>query len=141
MRIDLNFAPGTTEACQTLVKQIPPDRLFDAYRQGRHSLRTSDIVVIVAPEDMEKTGVRCMPRAEYVSVALRQCSNEQRARLTKGGAFSGIANVTAHKVMKLPIESDVFWLVLEGSPLPMPPMCVIHAIKLAADGDELLVLN
>jgi len=141
MRIDLHFASGTTEACQTLVKQIPPDRLFDAYCQGRHELRTSDLVIAVAPEDMEKAGIRYLPRAEYIRDALRRCSDEQRARLTRGGAFSGIANLTAHRVMKLPIESDVFWLVVEGGPLPMPVMCVVHAIKLAADGDELLIVN
>ena len=141
MRIDLHFAPGTTEACQNLVKQIPPDRLFDAYRQGRHSLRTTDLVVAVAPEDMEKAGIQYLPRAEYVRAALRRCSDEERARLTRRGAFSGIANLTAHKVMQLPIESDVFWLVVEGGPLPMPVMCVVHAIKLGLDGDELITVN
>ena len=141
MRIDLHFAPGTSEECQRLVKQIPPDRLFDAYCKGRFKYNTHDLVIAVAPEDMDKAGIPYMPRAEYVRTALRRCSEEQRTRLTTVGAFSGIANMSAHQIMKLPAESDTFWVIVEGGPLPVPAMCVVQVLRLGLDGDELITVN
>ena len=132
MSVHLGFAPGTTDDCKKLVQKLPPADLFDAYRQGRHEFKTSDIVLVVAAQDHEI--VSAWPRAEYVKGALSRNNPKQLATLT-------IASKSAHQVMLLPAESDAFWLVVEVKQMQFPIMCVLHAIRLEAKDGTILAIN
>ncbi len=126
LQIGLDFAPGTTDDCKKLVRNISPDDLFNAYRLGRHSYNTGDLVVVVDNEDHEN--FQAWPRSEYVKRAVH---NE---------AFT-IAKQSAHQVMLLPAESDAFWLVVEVRQLQIPVMCVLHAVRNKKVDDTMISMN
>ncbi len=123
--ISLEFAPGTTQASQDLVQQLSPGDMFDAYRKGRHVYQSTDLVVVVADRDPEAFEV--WPRLQYIQRALRR----------NGGQLS-IAHQSAHKIMKLPADSDTFWLVFEVRQLGVPVMCVIHAMRYQKSSEEIV---
>jgi hypothetical protein len=130
--VQLDFAPGTSEDCQRLVQQIQPGHLYEAYRRGRESCGTGDLVLTVDGDDLES--FRVWPRSNYVAMALRRNTPAQLATIT-------LASKSAHQVMLLPRESDVFWLVIEVRALEFPIMCVLHASRHVTDGGEITVLH
>lgn len=132
MTISLDFAPGTTDASKRVVQQLSPNDLFDAYRLGRHTYSTGDLVLVVSARDPES--VDAWPRVKYVEQALRRNNRAQLATVT-------LAHKSAHKIMLLPAESDAFWLVVETEQLPMPIMCVLHAVRVEKQGDTMIVQN
>src|SRR5260221_11917842 len=102
LQIGLDFAPGTTDDCKKLVRNLSPDDLFNAYRLGRHSYNTGDLVVVGDNEDQEN--FQAWPRSEYVK------------RAVHSEAFP-IARQSAHQVMVLPAGADASWpVVVVGLP-------------------------
>lgn len=103
----LEFAPGTTEDCQKrIVGMFDPNGLLQMYSAARRKLSTGDLVMIVPQSDPSE--VRIISRAEYVK-DLRANLGDHAARTLPQ---LGVANSSAHKIVKLPEESDAFWIVV-----------------------------
>lgn len=115
----LEFAPGTGDVARKLAEALPPDTMMAAYRMAKQSLKTTDIVLVIG--DREPVGFQGMTRADYIKLALGRNGPKQLRALP-------IANATAHQIMKLPVESNAFWLVIQHS-VEGPVACVIGAIE------------
>lgn len=111
----LEFAPGTTEECQRLVAQLfQPGEILAAYKQARTTFRTGDLVLSVSEQD--PSGFEAEPRIAYTK------------RLQKIPLLMrGLADRSAHSVVKLPFEADAMWLIVVRGPQEVPVMCVIYA--------------
>lgn len=117
----LEFAPGTTEECKRLVARLfTPTDLFSAYRIGRTAFKTSDLVLVASDRDL--SGLEAQPRVSYLS-DLRMALGHHAPKTLPA---LGIAQQSAHAVVKLPFESDAMWLVVSRGQ-EMPIMCVIFA--------------
>jgi len=134
----LEFAPGTTDDCKTIVTQLfrEPGAVLGAYRAARQQFRTGDVVLVTAQHD--GSGFEAMPRAHYIE-RLRQGLGRNGAKLL---ATLGIAHQSAHKVASLPWESDAMWLVINRRDA-LPVMVVLFAAPYATDADarEPRILN
>jgi hypothetical protein len=119
IKVSLEFAPGTGEVAKELAQKLPAGAMLQAYRQAKRALGSSDIVLVIADHDPE--GFDAMTRAEYKKRALGRNTKKQLDKLP-------IANATAHQIMKLPEDSNAFWLVIE-SRTHGPVACVIGAVQ------------
>jgi hypothetical protein len=114
IEFDLEFSPGIPAELQKEIMQLlPAQDLISAYRMGMSTYHTRDIVLVVARHDTEI--INAFPRREYVRQALNDAARK-KAR---------VASESAHKVARVPAETDAFWLVIEDRSLPFPVMCVL----------------
>ena len=117
----LEFAPGTTDECKRLVQTLlNPAELFGAYRQARTMFKTGDLVLRISEQD--PSGFEAETRTAYVK-RLREFQGPKGIPLL----MRGIAEKTAHSIVKLPFESDAMWLIVVRGPKAVPLMCVIYA--------------
>ena len=115
----LEFAPGTTEDCKRLVARLfQPGEILGAYREGREKFKTGDLVLLVSESD--PSGFAVEPRIAYVK-RLREALG---ANAKKTLPVLGIAQKSAHGVVRLPFETDAMWLVIARGK-DMPSMCVL----------------
>lgn len=133
----LQFAHGPSQAGSVseevekkIVGMFPPSDLLMAYQLGRQTYKTNDLVLVAAKEDPEI--ITPWPRHEYIKSALHRQSPKQLARIR-------LAQESAHRITKLPVESAAFWFVLEDNQLPAPIMTVLYSVayEQAAQGVEL----
>lgn len=128
--IGLDFAPGTTDECKKLVAGLfTPTEIFSAYRMARAQFKTSDLVLLVSEQD--PSDFQAEPRIAYVK-RLRECGVEREIQGSKEKRgvpvlMRGLAEKSAHKVAKLPFESDALWLIVSRGPKAVPVMCVLYA--------------
>lgn len=115
----IEFAPGTTDDSKRLVaKLFKPGEILGAYRQARGVFHTGDLVLVVS--ESNPTGFNVEPRMEYLK-RLRQVLGVHAAKMMP---TLGLASSSAHKVMKLPMDSEAMWLIVtRGQDLPV--MCVL----------------
>jgi len=119
LKTGLEFAPGTTDDCKRLIgRMFKPVDLLEAYRTAREEFGNSDIV-LAASDQVE--GIQYTPRLTYVEM-LRQ-------RLgPRASEFKMWAN-SAQSVVRMPIDSNAFWLVIDLKGADFPIMCVIFAVS------------
>lgn len=114
----LEFAPGTTDECRRLVGSIlTPGAILGAYRDARAMYGTSDIVLVVYPD--QSADINGGSRSEYRS-HLRQLFGRRASEFK-------MYSESAHSVMSLPKESEAMWLVIHAQSMDIPIMCVIYA--------------
>ncbi len=119
LKTGLEFAPGTTDDCKRLVAQLfQPSEILGAYRAARDALKTSDLVLVAS--ESNPSGFNIEPRLEYVG-RIRQAMG---ANASNTIPVLGIAQKSAHGVMRLPFESEALWLVIVRG-RDMPVMCVL----------------
>jgi len=122
LSISLEFAPGTTDACKRLVaKLFQPGEILGAYRQAREMFHTGDLVLAVSEQN--PSGFRVEPRIAYLK-NLRQALGHNAPKVMSA---LGIAQKTAHAVVKLPFESEAMWLVVSRGQ-DLPAMCVLYSL-------------
>jgi len=120
LQTSLDFATGTTEACQQLITRLfKPEDIFAAYRAARKLHRTGDIVLVASAQD--QAGFDSWARANYV----RHIRNHFSSKFPP--FFNGIASQSAQEIQQLPAESDAFWLVVTRDQ-DMPLMSVMYAL-------------
>jgi hypothetical protein len=130
LQTGLDFAPGTTEECKKLVVGLfTPSEIFGAYRMARSQLKTSDLVLLVSKQDPSE--FQAEPRSVYV----KRLREVQGSKQKKGVPIlmRGLAEKSAHAVMKLPAESDALWLLVVRGPKEVPVMCVLYATPYEAE--------
>lgn len=115
----LVLSPGTSERMQKVARSIPPYDLLKAYREAKRAFGTSDVVLVVADEDAE--GFVAKPRTAYVDEAFRRWKADMLAA-------HPLAKESAHKRMKMPVEADAFWLVVEFHETGEVGCCAIGAV-------------
>lgn len=121
LQTGLEFAPGTTEECQKLVVGLfTPSEIFGAYRMARQQFKTSDLVLLVSEKD--PSGFQAEPRSAYVKRILDQGKGVPLL-------MQGLAERSAHKIVKMPPESDALWLIVARGPQAVPVMCVLFAVQ------------
>lgn len=124
LKTGLEFAPGTTDACKRIVaRMFKPADLLEAYREARSKFGPD--IVLAASDQFE--GILYITRLEYGKHL--QSLFGHRASEFKMWSSS------AQSVMKLPLESSAFWLVIEMRGADMPIMCVIFAVPYKTDAD------
>lgn len=135
IKTGLEFAAGTTDDSKKLVgKLFDPGEILGAYREGRATFQTGDLVLVTQEEN--PSGFEVAPRLAYVAQlrdALGHHAPKMMPTLT-------IASSSAHKIVGLPMESDATWLVILRREM-LPIMIVIYATpyKVDDDGESLLV--
>lgn len=128
---NIDFAPGTPQEYQKIVQLLgPPSNLYTAYRIARAEYKTGDVVLVVGVQEPEV--VDKFPRDEYVKRALSKLTPAQRKVCT-------IVHKSAHQIMKLPFESDAFWLVVEIDRTVAPITCVMHATRSVKADDTIFI--
>lgn len=118
LKTGLEFAPGTTDDSKKLIgKLLTPQEIMNAYRNARAECGTGDIVLFLSDQDPTIHGGT---RVEY-------CKHLQKVF---GKAASGFRmwQHSAHAVMKLPSDSEAFWLVVDVRGMDVPTMCVLFAM-------------
>lgn len=119
LQTGLEFAPGTTDDCKKMVARLfQPNDILGSYRHARGKFRTGDLVMVGSESD--PSGFNVEPRTAYIK-RLRQAlgSHAPRTMLSLG-----VANQSAHSVVKLPFEADAMWLIITRGK-EMPIMCVL----------------
>jgi hypothetical protein len=125
----LEFAPGTTEDCQRLMAQLfKPGELLGAYRMARQRFGVSDLVLVTAQQD--GSGFEAMVRSHYVG-RLRRGLGRNGAKMLEA---LGVVHQSAHQVVRMPADSDAFWLVINRRDA-LPVMVVLFATQYATDAD------
>jgi hypothetical protein len=120
----LEFAPGTTDECKKLITRLfTPSEIFGAYRMARAQFKTGDLVLLVSEKD--PSGFQAEPRSAYV----KRLRETQGSRTGVPILMRGLAEKSAHKVVKLPFESDALWLIVARGPQAVPVMCVLFAVQ------------
>jgi hypothetical protein len=115
----LEFAPGTTDSSKRVVGRLfQPGDLLEAYRQARSRFGTGDIVLSASDQGPE---IQYMSRMEYATKHLRKVFG---ARASEFRMWSD----SAQTVMKLPQDSEAFWLTIDLEGADVPVMCVIFAV-------------
>jgi hypothetical protein len=116
----LEFAPGTTDDCKRLIgRTFKPEILLEAYRTARAISDNSDIVLWFSDQSPDIQGGT---RLEFCQLL--------REKYGKRAAEFRVWAHSAQSIMKMPIESSAFWLVIEpprGDDIPI--MCVIFAVS------------
>lgn len=122
LKTGLEFAPGTTEEAQKLiVRMFQPGELLGWYKNARRTYKSGDLVLVTDARD--PSGVTAWPRAKYVEQLRVGMGAANGPRMVQGLT---IAHQSAHQVVKLPNDSDAFWLVvILGA--QVPSMCVLYA--------------
>lgn len=117
IRTGLDFAPGTTDACKHAVQGLyKPDQIFAAYNEAKIAHRSTDLVLVAT-----ESGLHGGTRADYAA-HLHQIFGRRASEF-------GIANKSAHSVVKLPPDSDAVWFVIIVDGMDLPLMCVIYAVR------------
>jgi hypothetical protein len=130
IKTGLEFANGTSDDCKKLVgKLFDPGEILGAYREGRSTFRTSDVVLITQEEN--PNGFEVTPRLQYIA-KLRAGMGSTAAKMMP---VLTIAHKSAHQVTSLPLESDAMWLVILRREM-VPVMVVIYATPYKVDGDD-----
>jgi hypothetical protein len=124
----LEFAPGTTEACEKFVVRLlePADVLYQ-YREARRRFRTGDLVLVTYEYDPSMLEVTT--RANYVAKLRRGLKSVDRLP-----ELRGILHQSAAAVVSVPADSDAFWLVITRR-TDRPVMVVLYATAFATDAD------
>lgn len=121
----LEFAPGTTDECKQVVgKLFTAPELMSAYRMARGSFGTGDLVLRVSQSD--PSGFEAETRSTYV----------QRVKQLFGKIpllMRGIAEKSAHSVVKLPFEGEAFWFIVVRGAKEVPIMCVLFGTPYSAE--------
>lgn len=118
LKTGLEFAPGTTDASKRVIgRMFQPGDLFEAYRQAKDRFGTGDIVLAASDQGPE---IQYMTRLEY-GKHLKQIFG---ARASEFKMWSN----SAQSVVKLPADSNAFWLIVDLHGADMPIMCVIFAV-------------
>ena len=116
---DLEFAGDIPhDLRRDIIRLLPAEELLAAYRKGLMTYRSNDIVLVVAKHDPEL--IEAWPRGEYLQRAMRNNAAKLTAR---------IAHESARQVARCPVDSEVFWLVIEDKSLQHPVMCVLFTTK------------
>jgi hypothetical protein len=102
---ELFTGPGTSKRMKQIAESLPPYDLLKAYRDAQAAFGTSDIVLVVVPDELE--GFVAQPRSVYLERAFRRWSPEQRA-------IHPLARESAHAHLKLPADQAAFWLAVES---------------------------
>jgi hypothetical protein len=124
VKTGLGFAPGTTPDCQRLVaRMFSPEDIFGAYKAGRQTFKTGDLVLVASERDAD--GFKVQPRMDYVK-DLRRLLGPYAPRVL---APLTIAHKTAHAQVQLPFEADAMWVVIVRGLDQIPTMCVIYATQ------------
>ena len=122
LKTALEYLAGTSEDCKTLVGQLfKPSKLLGAYKVARARFQTGDIVLVTAEYD--PAGFTAMPRTKYIDTIRRGLGMKAPAMLK----VLTVAHQSAHKLAKLPFESDAFWLVIVRKEA-VPIMTVLFAM-------------
>jgi hypothetical protein len=104
---ELFTGPGTSDRMQKLAESLPPYDLLKAYREAAQHFHTTDIVLVVVPDQKQLEGFNAMPRPAYVERAFQRWTEQQRA-------LHPVARESAHRHLKLPVERPAFWLIVES---------------------------
>jgi len=104
---------------QKIAQSLPPYDLLKAYRDARAHFATSDIVLVVVPDEME--GIVAQPRAVYIERALQRLSERLRS-------VHPLVRQSAHQRLKLPADQPAFWLVVESPQDESVGYCPIGAV-------------
>jgi hypothetical protein len=119
LKTGLEFMPGTTDDSKKVVlRMFRPGDLLNAYRTAKKAFNSGDVVLAASDQ---APGIQYAKRIEYVTKHLRRIFGKRAAE------FRMWAD-SAQSVMKLPAESEAFWLIVELQKLDMPIMCVIYAV-------------
>jgi hypothetical protein len=125
-RATLEFAPDTVEDCKKLIgSMFSPTQLLNEYQAARRRLQTGDLVVVGA--EWDGSGFEIHPRMDWVRGV-----GSQNHRAAQGVGVFTIAHQSAHKLAKLPWDSDAFWIVILRKEA-IPVMCVVFAIELETE--------
>ena len=133
LRTGLEFATGTTDDCKRLVtKLFGPEEILGAYREGRRSFKTGDLVLVTQEEN--PSGFEVMPRVAYI------------ARLREGAPkilpVLAIAHKSAHQIVSLPFEAEAIWLVILRRGQPSVDVVIFTTpYEVATENEELSVPN
>jgi len=132
LKTGLEFAPGTTDECKRLIGRLfTPTELFGAYRTGRNTFKTSDLVLVAAENDL--SGIEVQPRTAYVK-KLREGMGAKAPVMLKALT---LAQKSAHAVVQVPPDSDAMWLVVaRGQQLPLMVVIFTTPYEVAAAGSE-----
>lgn len=118
LKTGLEFAPGTTDDCKRQIgRMYKPEDILNAYRTARAACGTGDLVLVGSDQTPEIHGGS---RMEY-------CAHLKQVFGARAPAF-GMWKHSAASVMKLPVESDAMWFVLDIRNVDLPIMCVIYAL-------------
>jgi hypothetical protein len=119
LKTGLEFAPGTIDASKRVIgRMFQPEDLLEAYRQARAKFNTGDIVLAASDQGPEIT---YMTRMGYTG-HLRQVFGNRAT------AFNMWSH-SAQSVVKMPPDSNAFWLVVDLQGADLPIMCVIFAMS------------
>ena len=121
----LEFAPGTTDDCKRVVgRMFKPADLLGAYKEAKSKFNTRDIVLVASDHGPE---IHYFKRIEYAMKVLRPALGRRAVELRLWGD-------SAQTVMRLPADSDAFWLIVDLEGAEVPIMCVIFAVPYAEEG-------
>lgn len=127
----LEFAPGTSNDCKRLVgKLFSPRDLLGAYRAAREQFGSSDIVIVTSEQD--PSGFSARTRSEHLAEIRRTLGAHAERTMLR----LGIAQQSAHALVRMPKEADAFWLVVtRGQQLPIE--AVLFSIPYQVKSQEL----
>ena len=127
IRVGLDFAPGTTDPCKQLVARVfDPGELLEAYRTKRIDLKTGDLVLVGS--DYDPT-LKVVKRLDYVEIIKRGIETRTGRPGKVPALFEVLEHQTAHKIVKLPFDSDAFWLVVARGDQQLPILCAVFATQ------------
>jgi hypothetical protein len=117
----LEFASGTTEDCQKLIARLfRPAELLGSYQHARRLFNSSDIVLV--SDEIDPADLTAWPRRKYIQ-QLRVNLGQHAKRVLP---FLTMNTKSAHQIVRMPLDSDAFWLVIERR-FETPIMCVLFA--------------
>jgi hypothetical protein len=102
-----------------IAESLPPYDLLKAYRDARAHFRTTDIVLVVVPDEFE--GFVAQPRGAYIERAFLRWTDPQRA-------VHPLVQESAHQRLKLPLDRAAFWLAVESPEDESVGYCAIGAL-------------
>jgi len=118
LKTGLEFAPGTTDDCKRVVgRMFKPADLLEAYRTARSRFNNGDIVLAASDQG---------PAIQYMT-RLAYCAHLRQLFGGRASEFK-MWRESAQSIMKLPLDSSAFWLVVDLQNADMPIMCVIFAV-------------
>lgn len=131
VRTGLDFAPNTSADCKRLVGTLhKPEDILAAYRAGRERFGTGDLVLAVS----DQVGhIEYMPRLTY-------CEHLKRVFGDKALGFA-LWSSSAHRLMKLPSDSEAWWFVVDVRGMDLPVMCVLYATQMHVDPVESVLVH
>ncbi len=129
-RTSLEFAKGTHEDVKKMAQMVPAYDLLKNYRDAVAKFGTTDIVLLIAIHGGEVINFEAWPRLDWVDQAMNDVAKRRHP----------IARESAHRRMKMPVESPAFWLNFELDGKHQIP-CAIGTYQYQADESSILTAN